>query len=84
MAVPPFDANPVPTLSSEAVMRVAKALSAAGHAHAPVILNDSARTAQEAAQALALSAHFLRAHWLNSDLREAMRNRAIGSTRPTP
>lgn len=55
MAVPPFDASPAPTLISEAVTRVAKALSAAGHVHAPLILNDSARTAQEAAQALGVA-----------------------------
>ena len=48
------------------------------------LLDGGPATPAEAAQALALSAHFLRAHWLNTDLREAMRNRAIGSTRPTP
>lgn len=46
------NATSAPMLTSEAVSRVAMALSAAGHAHAPVVLNDSARTAKEAAQAL--------------------------------
>lgn len=36
----------------EGVQRVARALAAAGHAHAPVMLDDAARTAQQAADAL--------------------------------
>ena len=36
----------------EGVQRVAKALHAAGHPHAPVMLDDAARTAQQAADAL--------------------------------
>lgn len=36
----------------EGVRRVAEALQAKGHAHAPVMLDNSARTAQEAADAL--------------------------------
>ena len=43
------NATSAPMLTSEAVARVAMALSAAGHAHAPAVLNDSARTAKEAA-----------------------------------
>jgi prolyl-tRNA editing enzyme YbaK/EbsC (Cys-tRNA(Pro) deacylase)/predicted Fe-S protein YdhL (DUF1289 family) len=37
---------------SAGVQRVAAALQAQGHAHAPVLLNDAARTAQQAADAL--------------------------------
>jgi prolyl-tRNA editing enzyme YbaK/EbsC (Cys-tRNA(Pro) deacylase) len=55
MPVPPFDAISAPTQASEAVTRVARALSAARHAHAPMMLNDSARTAQEAAQVLGVA-----------------------------
>ena len=36
----------------EGVQRVAQALQQAGHAHMPVMLNDAARTAQEAADGL--------------------------------
>ena len=36
----------------DAVQRVAAALAAAGHRHAPVMLDDAARTAQQAADAL--------------------------------
>ncbi len=39
----------------DGVRRVAEVLQASGHAHAPVMLDDSARTAQEAAQALGVS-----------------------------
>ncbi|WP_181160012.1 DNA repair protein RecO [Sandaracinobacter neustonicus] len=48
------------------------------------LLDGGPATPADVAQALTLSAHFLRAHWLNNDLREATRNRAIGSARPTP
>ncbi|MDO5653584.1 MAG: YbaK/EbsC family protein, partial [Brachymonas sp.] len=37
---------------TESTQRVAAALAACGHAHKPVMLDDSARTAHEAAQAL--------------------------------
>jgi prolyl-tRNA editing enzyme YbaK/EbsC (Cys-tRNA(Pro) deacylase) len=37
------------------MLRVAEALRALGHAHAPVMLNDAARTAQQAADALGVS-----------------------------
>ncbi|WP_247596779.1 YbaK/EbsC family protein [Hydrogenophaga sp. PAMC20947] len=37
------------------LQRVADALAAAGHPHAPVMLNDAARTAQQAADALGVS-----------------------------
>ena len=37
------------------LQRVAEALAAAGHPHAPVMLNDAARTAQQAADALGVS-----------------------------
>ena len=43
-------ANPSP--SSDSVRRVAQALQAAGHSHAPQMLDSSARTAQQAADAL--------------------------------
>src|SRR5687768_699196 len=36
----------------EGMQRVARALAERGHAHAPVLLEDSARTAQQAADAL--------------------------------
>ncbi len=39
----------------EGVRRVAEILEAQGHAHAPRMLNDAARTAQEAADALGVS-----------------------------
>ena len=39
----------------ESVQRVAAHLHAAGHPHAPVMLNDAARTAQQAADALGIS-----------------------------
>ncbi len=38
----------------EGVRRVAAALTAAGHPHAPVMLDDAARTAQQAADALGI------------------------------
>ena len=38
----------------EGVQRVANALQAAGHSHAPVMLEDPARTAQQAADALGI------------------------------
>ena len=43
------------SLLPEGVKRVAAALSAAGHAHAPVMLDDAARTAQQAADALGIA-----------------------------
>jgi prolyl-tRNA editing enzyme YbaK/EbsC (Cys-tRNA(Pro) deacylase) len=39
----------------EGVQRVARALQAQGHAHAPVMLDGAARTAQEAADALGIA-----------------------------
>ncbi len=39
----------------EGVQRVAAALQAAGHAHGPVMLDDAARTAQQAADALGVT-----------------------------
>lgn len=39
----------------EGVQRVAAALAACGHSHAPQLLDDSARTAQEAADALGVA-----------------------------
>lgn len=39
----------------ESVQRVAAALQAAGHPHAPVLLDDAARTAQQAADALGIA-----------------------------
>lgn len=39
----------------EGVQRVARVLQAAGHAHPPVMLDDAARTAQQAADALGVS-----------------------------
>ena len=44
------EVNPLP----EGVQRVAKALQDKGHPHAPVMLNDAARTAQQAADALGI------------------------------
>ena len=38
----------------EGVQRVAKLLQAAGHPHAPIMLDDAARTAQQAADALGI------------------------------
>ncbi|MHB1198279.1 MAG: YbaK/EbsC family protein [Polaromonas sp.] len=46
-----LDLNPLP----EAVQRVAALLRAQGHAHAPVMLDDAARTAQQAADALGIA-----------------------------
>jgi len=45
------DSKPLP----EGVQRVAAALQAAGHPHAPVMLDDAARTAQQAADALGIT-----------------------------
>ena len=39
----------------EGVQRVARALQALGHPHAPVLLDDAARTAQQAADALGVA-----------------------------
>ena len=39
----------------EGVQRVARALQDAGHPHAPVMLDDAARTAQQAADALGIA-----------------------------
>ncbi|MFT3718068.1 YbaK/EbsC family protein [Pseudorhodoferax sp.] len=39
----------------QGVQRVARALQAAGHAHAPQLLDDAARTAQQAADALGVA-----------------------------
>lgn len=39
----------------EGVQRVARALQEAGHPHAPVLLDDAARTAQQAADALGIA-----------------------------
>ncbi len=39
----------------EGMQRVARALQALGHAHAPVVLSDAARTAQQAADALGVA-----------------------------
>src|SRR3954453_13785426 len=39
----------------EGVQRVARALQGAGHAHGPVMLDDAARTAQQAADALGIA-----------------------------
>ena len=47
--------DPSPASYTEATQRVDTALQMAGHMHRPVILNDSARTAQEAAQALGVA-----------------------------
>ena len=44
--------NSTPPQYTESTQRVAAALLAAGHAHSPVLLSESARTAQEAAQSL--------------------------------
>jgi len=44
-----------PEATPEGFERVKAALSAAGHPHAPVWLNDSARTAQQAADALSVA-----------------------------
>ena len=45
------DSKPLP----DGVQRVAAALQAAGHPHAPVMLDDAARTAQQAADALGIT-----------------------------
>lgn len=50
--------NPVLTPATErpaSLQRVADALAAAGHPHAPVMLSDAARTAQQAADALGVA-----------------------------
>jgi len=44
-----------PTEQPAGVQRVADALAARGHPHAPVMLSDAARTAQQAADALGVS-----------------------------
>lgn len=44
-----------PVISPEGVQRVGAALTAAGHPHAPQMLDGSARTAQEAADALGVA-----------------------------
>jgi prolyl-tRNA editing enzyme YbaK/EbsC (Cys-tRNA(Pro) deacylase) len=44
-----------PTERPASVQRVADALAALGHPHAPVMLSDAARTAQQAADALGVS-----------------------------
>jgi prolyl-tRNA editing enzyme YbaK/EbsC (Cys-tRNA(Pro) deacylase) len=46
--------NPDQLSYPDAMQRVAQALRSAGHAHAPVMLADAARTAQQAADALAV------------------------------
>lgn len=43
------------TVLPEGVQRVALALAAAGHTHAPVMLDDAARTAQQAADGLGVA-----------------------------
>jgi prolyl-tRNA editing enzyme YbaK/EbsC (Cys-tRNA(Pro) deacylase) len=43
---------PIQTVLPESAQRVAQYLKSAGHLHAPVMLNDAARTAQQAADAL--------------------------------
>ena len=51
--------SPIPDLSTieraAGLQRVADALAAAGHPHAPVMLSDAARTAQQAAGALGVA-----------------------------
>ena len=49
--MPPPESKPQP----ETVLRVAAALRTAAHAHAPVFLDDAARTAQQAADALGVA-----------------------------
>lgn len=44
-----------PTERPAGLQRVAEALAAAGHPHAPVMLSDAARTAQQAADALGVA-----------------------------
>jgi prolyl-tRNA editing enzyme YbaK/EbsC (Cys-tRNA(Pro) deacylase) len=46
---------PEPKILPEGLQRVAAALLAAGHPHAPVMLDDAARTAQQAADALGVT-----------------------------
>ena len=48
-------ARPDSKLLPDGVQRVAAALQAAGHPHAPVMLDDAARTAQQAADALGIT-----------------------------
>ncbi len=50
----------------------------------PFLLQGGPATPVEADQALALSGHFLARHWLSGDRLEALRSRAIGSTRAAP
>ncbi|MFY7855182.1 MAG: YbaK/EbsC family protein [Rubrivivax sp.] len=50
-----MNAPQAPEAAPEGFERVKTALSAAGHPHAPVWLNDSARTAQQAADALGVA-----------------------------
>lgn len=45
----------ITTVLPEGVQRVAAALNAAGHTHAPLMLNDAARTAQQAADGLGVA-----------------------------
>ncbi|WP_374386221.1 DNA repair protein RecO [Sandaracinobacter sp.] len=45
------------------------------------LLSGGPATGAEAAEALALSAHFLARHWLIGETRDALRRRAIGSAR---
>ena len=47
--------NPAPAAATTAVQRVTDALAALGHAHTPVMLDDAARTAQQAADALGVA-----------------------------
>ena len=49
----------------EGVQRVARALQDAGHPHGPVMLDDAARTAQQAADALGIAVN---AHVLTDDV----------------
>jgi len=44
-----------PKVLPEGVQRVTQALAAAGHPHAPIMLDDAARTAAQAAEALGIS-----------------------------
>ena len=47
--------NSTETSLPEGVRRVSAALRQAGHAHAPLMLDDAARTAQQAADALGVA-----------------------------
>jgi prolyl-tRNA editing enzyme YbaK/EbsC (Cys-tRNA(Pro) deacylase) len=49
------EVSPSPILSSVGITRVADALIALGHPHAPILLDDAARTAQQAADALGVA-----------------------------